>query len=82
MNQLEVFGFLSIFSQSLAIASASFYAFQVAVTPDNVWMPVGVVFGIVVFAVWTTVRVVRIFDSLVRDVKNIKKHLGLPDEDK
>ena len=76
---LEVTSVIAVTSASAAMVSATAWAVQIVLTPDNVWIPVGVVFGLVGLAILTTIRAVRMFDRLTGDVAKIKKHLKLED---
>ena len=44
---LEVTSVIAVTSASAAMVSATAWAVQIVLTPDNVWIPVGVVFGLV-----------------------------------
>ena len=76
---LEVTSVVAVTSASAAMVSATAWAVQIILTPENVWIPAGIVFGLVGIAIWTTIRAVRIFDRLTGDVNKIKKHLKLED---
>ena len=80
VTSLEITSVVAVTSASAALVSSTLYVAQVVLTPDNVWIPIGLVFGLVGLSVWTTVRAVRMFDKMTSDISQIKKFIGMGDD--
>lgn len=76
MFQLETYSVAAVTSGAAAISTATLYAAQIVLTPENVWIPFGLVLGLVGFSVWTTVRAVRVFDRLTTNQNQLMKEVN------
>lgn len=58
---------------------------QVLLTPENVWVPVGVALSFVAgtfgLAIWSTIRAVRTFDRITRNQRRIMVKLELKEDE-